>query len=176
MGNGRGRLGWLARGRRREHLEGWQRSEQPCCGRGGRPGTPSRMGADAGQMGPTGRGRGEGGAGRRDHLPARGGGTHRGVLPVEDDLRDVLHRVQEVIVSPLVPVDGHRAVFVHAVRHVPSHPRGHRPHLSATTHPHRPPGEPRAGVWPPGDHGRCPCPGGEGARWLHIPLGTDMGM
>lgn len=105
-----------------------------------------------------------------------GGRTHRGVLPVEDDLRDVLHGVQEVIVSPLVPVDGHRAIFVHAVRHMPGHPRGRRPHLSATTHPYRPPGEPRAGAWPPGDHGRCPCPGGEGARWLHTPLGTDMGM
>lgn len=90
------------------------------------------MGADAGQTGPSGRG------GRRDRLPALGGGTHRGVLPVEDDLRDVLHGVQEVIVSPLMPVDGHRAVFVHAARHMHGHPRGRRPHLSAATPPPTP--------------------------------------
>lgn len=43
-------------------------------------------------------------------------GAHRGMLPVQDDLRDVFHGVQKVVVSPLVPVDGHRAVFVHAAR------------------------------------------------------------
>lgn len=40
---------------------------------------------------------------------------HRRVLPVQDDLGDVLHRVQEVVVPPLVPVDGHRAILIHAV-------------------------------------------------------------
>lgn len=43
--------------------------------------------------------------------------AHRGVLPVQDDLGDVLHGVQQVVVPPLVPVDGHRAVLVHAARH-----------------------------------------------------------
>lgn len=42
--------------------------------------------------------------------------AHRGMLPVQDDLWDVLHRMQKMIVSPLVPVDGHCAVFIHAAR------------------------------------------------------------
>ena len=40
---------------------------------------------------------------------------YRRVFPVQDDLRNVISRVQQVVVSPLVPVDGHRAVLVHAV-------------------------------------------------------------
>lgn len=39
---------------------------------------------------------------------------YRGVLPVQDDLGDVVGRVQQVVVPPLVPVDGHGAVFIHA--------------------------------------------------------------
>lgn len=46
---------------------------------------------------------------------------HRRVLPVQDDLRDVLHGVQQVVVPPLIPVDGHRAVLVHAARQKPGH-------------------------------------------------------
>ena len=45
-------------------------------------------------------------------------GAHRGVLPVQDDLGDVFHGVQEVIVTPLVPVDGHRAVLIHALENL----------------------------------------------------------
>lgn len=41
--------------------------------------------------------------------------SYRRVFPVQDDLRNVISRVQQVVVSPLVPVDGHRAVLVHAV-------------------------------------------------------------
>lgn len=36
------------------------------------------------------------------------------MLPVQDDLRNVLHWVQQVIVSPLVPVNCHRPIFIHA--------------------------------------------------------------
>ena len=42
-------------------------------------------------------------------------GAHRGMLPVQDDLRDVFHGMQEAIVSPLVPVDGRRTILVHAL-------------------------------------------------------------
>lgn len=58
-------------------------------------------------------------------------GAHRGMLPVQDDLGDVFHRVQKVVVPPLIPVDGHRAIFVHAARGAHSCPRVNRPHLSA---------------------------------------------
>lgn len=44
-----------------------------------------------------------------DGVPA-----YRGVLPVEDDLGDVVGWVQEVVVPPLVPVNGHCAVLSHA--------------------------------------------------------------
>lgn len=37
------------------------------------------------------------------------------MLPVQDDLRDVVSRVQQVVVPPFVPVDGHCPIFVHAV-------------------------------------------------------------
>lgn len=57
-------------------------------------------------------------------------GAHRGVLPVQDNLGDVFHGVQEVIVSPLVPVDGHRAVLIHAARETQV-PLTNRPHPSA---------------------------------------------
>lgn len=49
-------------------------------------------------------------------FPGGVGATHRGMLPVQDNLGDVFHRVQKVVVSPLVPVDGHRAVLIHAAR------------------------------------------------------------
>lgn len=64
------------------------------------------MGADAGSRGPCEQ--------VRETQPS-GQGTHRGMLPVQDDLWNVLHRMQEVIVSPLIPVDGHRAIFIHAL-------------------------------------------------------------
>lgn len=36
------------------------------------------------------------------------------MLPVQDNLWDVLHRVQKVVVPPFVPVNGHCPVFIHA--------------------------------------------------------------
>lgn len=58
---------------------------------------------------------------------------HRGVLPVQDDLRDVLHGVQQVVVPPLIPVDGHRAVLVHAARQKHGHSCATR-HLHLCAH------------------------------------------
>ena len=52
---------------------------------------------------------------------------HRRVLPVQDDLWDVLHGVQQVVVPPLIPVDGHRAVLVHAARQNHGHSMCHTP-------------------------------------------------
>ena len=40
--------------------------------------------------------------------------THRGVFPVEDDFGDVVGGMEQVVVPPLVPVDGHGPVLVHA--------------------------------------------------------------
>lgn len=57
--------------------------------------------------------------------------AHRGMLPVQDDLRDVFHRMQKMIVSPLVPVDSHCAIFIHAARERHGCPHVNRPHLSA---------------------------------------------
>lgn len=42
------------------------------------------------------------------------GRPYRGVPPVQDDLRDVVCWMQEVVIPPLVPVNGHGSVFVHA--------------------------------------------------------------
>lgn len=54
---------------------------------------------------------------------------HRGMLPVQDDLRNILHGMQEVVVPPLVPVNGHGAVFVHAVRQRQGNPSVIMSHL-----------------------------------------------
>lgn len=97
----------------------WQRNpvfaEWPASGNRGTSGCPARPwdGPDAGRRGP---------------------GAHRGVLPVQDDLGDVFHGVQKVIVPPLIPVDGHRAIFVHAARKGQGCPRGNRPHFSRAAH------------------------------------------
>lgn len=40
---------------------------------------------------------------------------YRGVFPVEYDLRNVVCRMQEVVISPLIPVNRHCTVFVHTV-------------------------------------------------------------
>lgn len=40
--------------------------------------------------------------------------SYRGVLPVQDDFRNVLHGVQQVIVSPLIPINCHCPIFIHA--------------------------------------------------------------
>lgn len=37
------------------------------------------------------------------------------MLPVQDDLGDVVCRVKQVVVSPFIPVDGHCPILVHAV-------------------------------------------------------------
>lgn len=69
------------------------------------------------------------------------------MLPVQDDLGDVFHGVQKVVVSPLVPVNGHRAIFIHAARQAHGRlPPGKQARVSAAL---PPPGEPRAGAGPP---------------------------
>lgn len=40
--------------------------------------------------------------------------SYRGVLPVQDDFRNVLHGVQQVIVPPLIPINCHCPIFIHA--------------------------------------------------------------
>lgn len=40
--------------------------------------------------------------------------AYRGVFPVQDDLRNVVCRMQEVVIPPLVPVNCHGAIFIHA--------------------------------------------------------------
>lgn len=42
--------------------------------------------------------------------------THRRMLPVKDDFRNVFGRVQEMIIPPLIPVYGHCTILVHAAK------------------------------------------------------------
>lgn len=37
------------------------------------------------------------------------------MLPVQDDLGDVFHGMEEVVVSPFIPVNSHCAILIHAV-------------------------------------------------------------
>lgn len=41
---------------------------------------------------------------------------YRGVFPVEDDLRDALCRLQQRVVAPLIAVDGHYSILIHAIK------------------------------------------------------------
>lgn len=40
--------------------------------------------------------------------------SYRRVLPIQDDFRNVLHRMQQMIVSPLIPINCHCPIFIHA--------------------------------------------------------------
>lgn len=88
--------------------------------------------------------------------------AHRGMLPVQDDLGDVFHGVQEVIVSPLIPVDGHRAVFIHAARGTHGCPTVSRTSLFQVSH--------RQAPGHRGHHRGCLCPEEkrQGGSTLHL--------
>lgn len=38
---------------------------------------------------------------------------YRGVFPIKNNLRDVVSWMQEVVVPPLIPVNGHCSIFIH---------------------------------------------------------------
>lgn len=61
-------------------------------------------------------------------LPA----PHRGALPVQQDLWDVVGRVQQMVVPPLAPLDRHCAIFIHAgeAEGVKNQPPPQRAHFS----------------------------------------------
>lgn len=42
--------------------------------------------------------------------------THRGVLPVEDDLRNVLCLLHHGVVAPVFAADGYHSILIHALK------------------------------------------------------------